>query len=139
MDLLAALRLCSNVPGQWAVQTALGGYQSVTKLCEPGGRLYDSRQAVIDSVAKSAYLSLVPPKGSMYAFIGVNTEAIPEFDDEAFALELLQEQHILVAPGSSFNTSYRDHFRITTLPSAEILTDVFERIEDVLQQMSQRS
>ena len=138
MDLLAALRLCSNVPGQWAVQTALGGYQSVENLCKPGGRLYDSRQAVIDGVAESRYLNLVPPKGSMYAFIGVNTEALPEFDDEAFALELLEQQHVLVAPGSSFNTPYRDHFRITTLPDAKTLADVFKRIDDMLEQMSKR-
>ena len=70
MDLLAALRLCSNVPGQWAVQTALGGYQSVRKLCSEGGRLHSSRKAVIDAVKRSEYLTLVQPKGSMYAFIG---------------------------------------------------------------------
>ena len=138
MDLLAALRLCSNVPGQWAVQTALGGYQSVKKLCSPGGRLYDSRQAVIDAVAASPYLSVVTPMGSMYAFVGVNTDALPEFDDESFALELLEQQHVLIAPGSSFNTPYRDHFRITTLPDEETLAEVFERMDEVLAQMANR-
>ena len=138
MDLLAALRLCSNVPGQWAVQTALGGYQSVKKLCSPGGRLYDSRQVVIDAVAASPYLDVVTPMGSMYAFIGVNTNVLPEFDDESFALELLEQQHVLVAPGSSFNTPYRDHFRITTLPDEETLGQVFERMDDVLAQMANR-
>jgi alanine-synthesizing transaminase len=135
VDLLAALRLCSNVPGQWAVQTALGGFQSIQKLCAPGGRLYQSRQAVVDAVARSRYLHLVKPRGSMYAFVGVDRQQLPAFTDEAFALELLEQQHVLVAPGSSFNTSYRDHFRITTLPDEDQLADVFGRIETVLEQM----
>ena len=138
LDLLAALRLCSNVPGQWAVQTALGGFQSIQKLCAPGGRLYESRQAVIDGAQHSRFLSLVAPRGSMYAFLGVNTKLIPGFDDEAFALELLEQQHILIAPGSSFNTSYRDHFRITNLPTSDQLADVFNRIETVLEQIAAR-
>ena len=133
LDMLAALRLCSNVPGQWAVQTALGGYQSIHKLCAPGGRLYESRQVVIDAVEGSRYMTLVPPKGSMYAFIGVDRRKIPHFDDEEFALDLLEQHRVLVAPGSSFNTPYRNHFRITTLPDEEQLSDVFERIETALQ------
>jgi alanine-synthesizing transaminase len=136
LDLLAALRLCSNVPGQWAVQTALGGYQSIQKLCAPGGRLYQSRQAAIEAVNASEYLELVPPKGSMYAFIGVDTRRLRGFDDEAFAMELLEHQHVLVAPGSSFNTPYRSHFRITTLPDAEVLDEVFRRINQVLTQLA---
>jgi alanine-synthesizing transaminase len=138
LDLLAALRLCSNVPGQWAVQTALGGYQSIRKLCEPGGRLYESRRAIIEAVAKSRFLHLVQPRGSMYAFIGVDTKRIPDFDDEQFAMELLEQQHVLIAPGSSFNTPYRDHFRITTLPDATKLAEVFQRMEQVLEQLADR-
>jgi alanine-synthesizing transaminase len=138
LDLLAALRLCSNVPGQWAVQTALGGYQSIGKLCRPGGRLYESRQASIDGVAASRFLSLVAPRGAMYAFVGVDTKQLPGFDDEAFALELLEQQHVLIAPGSSFNTTYRDHFRITTLPEPDRLAMVFSRIETVLEQLAGR-
>jgi alanine-synthesizing transaminase len=136
LDLLAALRLCSNVPGQWAVQTALGGYQSIRKLCAPGGRLYESRAGIIEAVTKSRYLSLVAPRGAMYAFIGINTERLPGFDDEAFALELLEQQHVLIAPGSSFNTPYRDHIRITTLPDSDQLADVFSRMETVLEQLA---
>jgi len=132
MDLLAALRLCSNVPGQWGVQTALGGYQSVRKLCSSGGRLYESRRAILEAVNDSQFLTLVPPMGSMYAFIGVRTELLPDFDDEAFAMELLEQKHVLVAPGSSFNTPYRDHFRINTLPEEQTLREVFRRIDDVL-------
>ena len=138
LDLLAALRLCSNVPGQWAVQTALGGFQSIHKLCAPGGRLYQSRQAIMDGVARSRYLHLVAPRGSMYAFIGVDKQKLPGFDDEAFAMELLEQQHVLVAPGSSFNPTYRDHFRITTLPDEARLAEVFQRVEHVLEQIADR-
>ena len=136
MDLLAALRLCSNVPGQWAVQTALGGYQSIKRLCSPGGRLYESRRAIVEAVDSSPFLHVVAPKGSMYAFIGVNRDFFPSFDDESFAMELLEQQHVLVAPGSSFNTPYRDHFRITTLPDETQLEEVFRRIHVVLEQLA---
>lgn len=136
LDLLAALRLCSNVPGQWAVQTALGGRQSITELCAPGGRLYESRQAIIDGVNASRYLYLKSPRGSMYAFIGVDTARVPGFDDEVFAMQLLEQHHVLVAPGSSFNTRYRDHFRITNLPEPVQMGVVFERIESVLERMA---
>ncbi len=136
LDLLAALRLCSNVPGQWAVQTALGGFQSIRNLCEPGGRLYQSRAAVIEGVNQSEFLHLVPPRGSMYAFIGVDTRRLPGFDDEAFAMELLEHHHVLIAPGSSFNTPYRSHFRVTTLPDEDTLAEVFRRMEQVLRQLA---
>jgi len=138
LDLLAALRLCSNVPGQWAVQTALGGFQSIRKLCAPGGRLYQSRQAVLEGVARSRYLRLVPPRGALYAFIGIDTQKLPSFDDETFAMELLEQQHVLIAPGSSFNTTYRDHFRITVLPDEDRLAEVFQRMEHVLEQIADR-
>ncbi|MFQ5981879.1 MAG: aminotransferase class I/II-fold pyridoxal phosphate-dependent enzyme, partial [Woeseiaceae bacterium] len=88
MELLAALRLCSNVPGQWAVQTALGGFQSIRDLVEPGGRLYQSRQAVIDCVENSEYLSMRKPMGAMYAFIRLEDRAADKFDDQEFALQL---------------------------------------------------
>ncbi len=134
MELLSALRLCSNVPGQWAVQTALGGFQSINQLVAPGGRLYQSRQAVIDRVAASEYLHLERPMGAMYAFLRLDERFAGTLDDEAFALELLERYHVLVAPGSSFNTPYSDHFRITTLPDTDTLDIVFDRIDDCLQQ-----
>ncbi len=132
LELLASLRLCSNVPGQWAVQTALGGFQSIRELVRPGGRLYESRQVVIDSVAESPYLSLVAPAGAMYAFIGVNKDRLPAFDDQQFGLDLLESKHVLVAPGTSFNVPYNNFFRITILPDAGVLKDVFQRIDSVL-------
>ncbi|MDJ0709714.1 MAG: aminotransferase class I/II-fold pyridoxal phosphate-dependent enzyme [Woeseiaceae bacterium] len=132
MELLAALRLCSNVPGQWAVQTALGGFQSIEDLVQPGGRLFQSRETIIDRVAASDYLSLQAPQGAMYAFVRLDSRFDGILDDQAFALELLEKHHVLVAPGSSFNTPYTDHFRVTTLPDTESLHIVFDRIEACL-------
>ena len=134
LELLSSLRLCSNVPAQWAVQTALGGYQSVRELVTPGGRLYESRAAIIDAVASSEFLRLAPPQGAMYAFIGVDTKKLPDFDDRRFALDLLEQKHVLVAPGVSFNVPYRTHFRVTTLPDAPTLATVVGRIDELLQQ-----
>jgi alanine-synthesizing transaminase len=134
MELLAALRLCSNVPGQWAVQTALGGFQSIGELVQPGGRLYQSRKTIIERVAGSPYLSVVAPMGAMYAFVRLHPRFAGRLDDQQFALELLEKRHVLVAPGSSFNTTYTDHFRITSLPDPDTLHTVFDRIDDVLVQ-----
>ncbi|MHB1872544.1 MAG: aminotransferase class I/II-fold pyridoxal phosphate-dependent enzyme [Steroidobacteraceae bacterium] len=134
IDLLSSLRLCSNVLSQWAVQTALGGHQSIRDLVSPGGRLYESRAAIARAVAASRYLRLKEtPQGAMYAFIGVDTQALPGFDDQRFALELLEQKHVLVAPGVSFNVPYRNHFRVTTLPDPATLQAVFGRIEDLLE------
>jgi alanine-synthesizing transaminase len=132
LELLTSLRLCSNVPGQWAVQTALGGYQSIHELTRQGGRLHASRQAIIDGVARSKYLQLTRPMGALYSFIEVRKDRLPEFDDQAFALDLLEHKHVLVAPGVSFNVGYRNHFRITNLPEPAVLATVFDRMEDLL-------
>jgi alanine-synthesizing transaminase len=132
LELLSSLRLCSNVLSQWAVQTALGGYQSIREIIAPGGRLYESRRAIVSSVQNSRFLRLQPPKGSMYAFIGVDTTELPDFDDQRFALDLLEQKHVLVAPGVSFNVPYRNHFRVTTLPDAVLLSKVFGRIDELL-------
>jgi alanine-synthesizing transaminase len=133
LDLLASLRLCSNVPGQWGVQTALGGYQSLKELVRPGGRLYESRKAVLDSVARSPYMHVIAPGGSMYAFIGIDKDKIQGFDDHEFALHLLETEHVLVAPGSSFNVDYNNYFRVTILPEAQVITDVFASIGSALE------
>ncbi|MBA3686965.1 MAG: aminotransferase class I/II-fold pyridoxal phosphate-dependent enzyme [Planctomycetes bacterium] len=132
LDLLAGLRLCSNVPGQWAVQTALGGHQSIWDLTKPGGRLYETRRAILDGVARSKYLHVVAPQGAIYAFVGVRCESLPDFSDRQFALELLERKHVLVTPGHGFNVPYADHFRITLLPEPAVVMDVFARIEEVL-------
>jgi alanine-synthesizing transaminase len=90
-------------------------------------------------VSASRFLHLTPPKGSMYAFVRVKTEEIPDFDDQAFALDLLEQKHVLLAPGTSFNVPYRDHFRTTLLPDAALLKKVFTRIEELLGDYAARS
>ena len=138
VELVASLRLCANVPGQWAVQTALGGYQSILELTSQGGRLFQARQAVIDGVNNSKFMSLVEPDGAMYAFPAIDTSMFQSFDDQEFAMELLEKKHVLIAPGSSFNVPYRNHFRLTTLPTDRKMQTVFERMEDVLENMQTR-
>ncbi len=131
-DLLAALRLCGNVTGQWAIEPALHGAETIGVLTAPGGRLYESRQAVLDAVERSDFLDVITPAGALYAFPGIRLDRFESFDDEAFALHLLETEDVLIVPGSSFNVDYRNHFRITLLPDARVIADVFERIERVL-------
>jgi len=137
LDTLMSLRLCSNVVGQWAVQTALGGYQSIYDLTKPGGRLYQTRAAILDGVKRSKYLSVLPPKGAIYAFPGVDPQKLPKFDDQKFGIDLLERKHVLVAPGSSFNVPYKNHFRITLLPDEKTMADVFGRIEELLDEYAE--
>jgi alanine-synthesizing transaminase len=132
LELLSSLRLCSNVPAQWAVQTALGGHQSIRELLSPGGRLYESRKAILTAVKNSRFLKLQPPAGAMYGFIGVDTRELPDFDDQQFALDLLEQKRVLIAPGVSFNVPYRTHFRVTNLPDSAMLREVFARIDELL-------
>ena len=134
VEKLAALRLCANVPAQHAVQTALGGVQSILSLTAPDGRLGESRRAVIDAIEASEYLDLVTPRGAMYAFPGLRTERFPDLDDDKLAGELLEKHHVLIVPGNSFNVPYRTHFRITLLPDQRVLADVFERLDTLLAQ-----
>jgi alanine-synthesizing transaminase len=138
LELLSSLRLCSNVPAQWAVQSALGGYQSIVELTAPGGRLYESRKAVIEAVARSKFLQLTAPSGALYCFIGVREDVLPNFQDQQFALELLEEKHVLVTPGAAFNVPYHNHFRITVLPDPNTLTQVLGRMEAQLESWSAR-
>jgi alanine-synthesizing transaminase len=133
LEMLASLRLCSNVPGQWAVQTALGGQQSILELTAESGRLGRQRRAVMRGVEASPFLDLVTPQGALYAFPGVDLAKIPDFDDAKFAMQLLETEHVLVVPGSSFNVPYKNHFRLTLLPDEETMADVFVRIDRLLQ------
>ena len=132
LELLASLRLCANVPGQWAVQTALGGVQSIHDLTAETGRLGRQRRAVLRGVERSAFLHVVPPRGALYAFVGVDLARIPDFDDGRFAMELLESEHVLVVPGSSFNVPYTNYLRLTLLPDEETMTEVFVRMERLL-------
>src|SRR6185369_11254539 len=95
LELLSSLRLCSNVPAQWAVQTALGGHQSIRELVVPGGRLYESRKTMLNAIDSSRFLQLRPTSGAFYGFVGVDTRDLPEFDDQQFALDLLEQKHVL--------------------------------------------
>ena len=133
LDLLASLRLCANVPGQWAIVPSLTGPDTISPLTAPGGRLYATRQAVIDACAQSQFLDVIAPRGSLYAFPSVDTTLLPQFDDEKFALDLLVSEGVLVVPGYGFNYAKRNHFRTTLLPLAPQMRDVFARIERVLE------
>jgi alanine-synthesizing transaminase len=121
------------------VQTALGGYQSIRELTAPGGRLFESRRAILEGVAASPYLQLAAPiKGALYAFPLVDRHLQPEFDDQQFALDLLERKHVLVAPGTSFNVNYNNGFRITNLPDADTLRVVFTRMHELLTDYADR-
>ena len=132
MDLLGALRLCANVPGQFAIEAALGADDSIRALTAPGGRLHETRRALLESCAASEHLELVAPSGALYGFPAVTGDAANGFDDHAFALELLETEGVLIVPGSSFNVPERNHFRVTLLPEAPVLREVFSRIDRVL-------
>lgn len=133
LDLLGALRLCANVPGQWAALAALTGPETISALTRPGGRLHEARRAVIEACEASSRLFLQAPKGALYAFPGIDTTDLENFDDHRFALDLLDNEGVLVVPGSSFNVSYRNHLRVTLLPQPDEIREVFARIESALQ------
>jgi len=132
MDLLSALRLCANVPGQYAIEAAINGPDTISALCAPGGRLYETRRAVIEACEASEHLDLVAPAGALYAFPAVIGDAARAFDDHDFALDLMETEGVLVVPGSSFNVPYRHHFRVTLLPEAATMREVFARIDRAL-------
>jgi alanine-synthesizing transaminase len=136
LQLLAALRLCANVTAQWAVLPALQDAPTICALTAPGGRLHEARRVVLQSVAASEYLDLVTPDGALYAFPQVRADHFPTFDDNAFALRLLEEESVLVVPGTSFNVPRSHHFRLTLLPPPTQLREVFVRIERVLARMA---
>ena len=138
MEKLAALRLSANMPGQWAVPAALEADTSIEDLIIPGGRLHASRQAIIDAVDQSTHLSLVKPKGALYAFPCIqgldelaDHDNMP-YDDAAFAQDLLETHHILVVPGSGFNLDRRAFFRATLLPEPQALTHAFQAMDHLL-------
>lgn len=138
IELLASLRLCSNVPGQWAVPVALGGPETISALTAETGRLGRQRRAVLDGVAKSQWFELVPPMGALYAFPSIDLAKLPGFDDRRFAMELLETEHALVVPGSSFNIPQHHHLRLTLLPDEATIAEVFVRMERVLAKLATR-
>jgi alanine-synthesizing transaminase len=132
LDILANMRLCPNVPAQHAVATALGGRQSIKDLVLPSGRLGAQRDAAVELVNGIDGLSTTTPRGALYIFPRLDPERHPIVDDEAFALDLLREQKVLIVQGTGFNWSAPDHFRIVTLPHVEVLTEAIGRIGEFL-------
>lgn len=132
LHMLSTIRLCSNVPGQLAVQTALGGYQSINDLILPGGRLLEQRDTACDMLNDIPGVSCVKPKGALYLFPKLDPKVYSIEDDEQFVLELLRSKHILLVQGTAFNWPTPDHMRIVFLPRKEELADAIDKLGDFL-------
>jgi len=128
LEILANMRLCPNVPTQYAVQTALGGHQSINDLVLPGGRLLDQRDTAWRLLNEIPGVSCVKPRGALYAFPRLDPDVYPIVDDERFVLDLLRSQRILVVQGTGFNWPTPDHFRVVTLPRVTDLEEAIGRI-----------
>ncbi|WP_455136880.1 aminotransferase class I/II-fold pyridoxal phosphate-dependent enzyme [Thermophilibacter sp.] len=132
INMLSNMRLCSNVPAQSIVQTALGGYQSVERYVEPGGRIFEQRNYVYEALNAIDGVTAVKPKAAFYIFPRIDVKKFNITDDEQFALDLLHEKHILVTRGGGFNWPEPDHFRIVYLPRMEVLRECMEDLADFL-------
>ena len=132
LTLLANMRMCPNVPAQHAIQTALGGYQSINEYIHPGGRFYEQSKAASRLLNEIPGVSCVEPRGALYCFPKLDREVYPIKDDEQFVLDLLRAKKILVTHGTGFNWFEPDHFRLVTLPDLDTLTEAIGRIADFL-------
>ncbi|MGH8967082.1 MAG: aminotransferase class I/II-fold pyridoxal phosphate-dependent enzyme, partial [Actinomycetes bacterium] len=132
LTLLANMRMCANVPAQHAIQTALGGYQSIDELIVPGGRFYDQAMLADRLLNEIPGVTSVRPRGALYCFPRLDPEMYPIDDDEQFVIELLRAKKILVTHGTGFNWTAPDHFRLVTLPRVEELEDAVGRIATFL-------
>ena len=132
IDMLSNMRLCSNVPAQSIVQTALWGHQSVQDYVIPGGRVYEQREYVHNALNSIDGITAVKPKGGFYIFPKIDTAKFNITDDEQFALDLLHEKKILLVPGKGFNWGMPDHFRVVYLPRIEVLSECMENLEQFL-------
>ena len=139
LDILASMRLCSNVPGQFAIQTALGGYQSIDDLVGPGGRLARQRDQAWDLITALPGVSCVKPKAALYLFPRLDPAMYPIRDDQQFVLELLEEEKVLVVQGTGFNWFEPDHLRLVFLPNSDDLTEAIGRIARFLDGYRRRS
>jgi len=128
LNMLASMRLCANVPGQMAIQTALGGYQSINDLVGPNGRLTRQRDLAWKMLTEIPGVTCVKPKGALYLFPKLDPVMYPIKDDEQFMLELLKEEKILLVQGSGFNWPHPDHFRVVFLPHEDDLTEAIGRL-----------
>ena len=132
VNMLANMRLCSNVPGQSIVQTALGGYQSVNEYIIPGGRVYEQRDFIYKAINQIPGLSAVKPKAAFYIFPKIDVKRFNITDDNQFALDFLRQKRVLFVPGSGFNWHEPDHFRIVYLPRLSVLQEAADKLEDFL-------
>ena len=133
LNMLASLRLCANTPGQLAIQTALGGYQSIKDLVAPGGRLCRQRDLAYELLSQIPGVSVVKPKAALYMFPRLDPKLYPIEDDQQFAYELLAEEKILIVQGTGFNLKQNDHFRVVFLPNSDDLTEAMGRIARFLE------
>ena len=138
LNILASMRLCSNVPGQFAIQTALGGYQSIDDLVAPGGRLRKQRDLAYDLLTAIPGVTCVKPKAALYLFPRLDPKMYPIEDDQKFILELLEAEKVLVVQGTGFNWPHPDHLRIVFLPNADDLTEAIGRIARFLESYRRR-
>lgn len=129
---LANMRMCANVPAQHAIQTALGGYQSINEYIVPGGRFYEQSKLAASLLNKIEGVTCVEPRGALYCFPKLDTEMFGIEDDEKFVIDLLRAKKILVTHGTGFNWFEPDHFRLVTLPDVDMLTEAIGRIEEFL-------
>ena len=133
LNMLSSMRLCANVPGQWAIQTALGGYQTINDLIKEGGRLRRQRDIAYDLITAIPGVSCVKPKAALYMFPKLDPAVYPIEDDQKFIFELLNETKVLLVQGSGFNWKNPDHFRIVFLPHEDDLREAIGRIAKFLQ------
>ncbi|MEW6647946.1 MAG: pyridoxal phosphate-dependent aminotransferase [Pseudomonadota bacterium] len=138
LTMLASMRLCSNVPAQHAIQTALGGYQSINDLVAPGGRLYRQRQYTWEALNAIPGVSCVKPQGAMYAFPRLDPKMYPIRDDRQFILELLEDEKVLVVQGTGFNWPAPDHLRLVFLPGMDEMTEAMTRFARFLDHYRKR-
>ncbi|KAF0206274.1 MAG: alanine-synthesizing [Gallionellaceae bacterium] len=138
LNILASMRLCSNVPGQFAIQTALGGYQSINDLVAPGGRLHKQRELAYKLLTEIPGVTCVKPKAALYIFPKLDPKMYPIENDQKFILELLEQEKVLVVQGSGFNWPHPDHLRIVFLPNADDLTEAIGRIARFLESYRKR-
>ena len=138
LDMLASMRLCSNVPGQYAIQTALGGHQSIQELIAPGGRLAKQRDLAWELLTQIPGVGCFRPKAALYLFPRLDPKLYPIADDQQFILELLLEEKVLLVQGSGFNWPTPDHFRVVFLPNADDLREAIGRIARFLEHYRKR-
>lgn len=138
LNMLASMRLCANAPGQFAIQTALGGYQSINDLVGPGGRLLKQRDLAHKLLTAIPGVTCVKPKAALYMFPKLDPVMYPIKDDQDFIHELLTEQRVLLVQGTGFNWINPDHFRVVFLPNTDDLTDAFGRIANFLESYRKR-